>query len=58
MLLIKTEYGTFGSYKDLFLYMKEERLKEVRVINEQYVVQNIPFSSGILTINEVKNIIS
>lgn len=58
MLLINTEYGTFGSYKDLYLYMQEERLKEVRVINEQYVFQSIPFSSGILTINEVKNIIS
>ena len=58
MLLIKTEYGTFGSYKDLYLYMQEERLKEVRVINEQYVFQSIPFSSGLLTIDEVKNIIS
>lgn len=58
MLLINTEYGTFGSYKDLYLYMQEERLKEVRVINEQYVFQSIPFSSGLLTIDEVKNIIS
>ena len=58
MLLINTEYGTFGSYKDLYLYMQEERLKEVRVINEQYVFHSIPFSSGLLTIEEVKNIIS
>lgn len=53
MLQIRTEHGNFGSYKDLYLFMKEEELKEV-VATTYYALSKVNCLK--LTLSDVKKL--
>lgn len=54
MLVIKTEHGIFGSFKDLYRFMKEENINSLKVTTN-YVVNDI--NTQTLTIDDIKSII-
>lgn len=54
MLVLKTDHGNFGSFKDLYLYMKFEKVEKVKCTTN-YILDDI--NTQWLTIEEVKKII-
>ena len=50
MLIFKTKFGNFGTFKDLFLFMHEEKLKEIE-IESQYIFDRV--FAGTLSYEEV-----
>jgi len=53
MLILKTVYGDFGNFKDLYRFMQEENLKEISIAAD-YIFSN--FSNQVLTLEEVYNL--
>lgn len=54
MLEIKTLYGNFNNFKHLYLFMKEENLKEIEV-DTNYIFSRVCKTN--LTLEEVKQIV-
>lgn len=55
MIKIKTEYATFGSFKDLHTFMRLEGINEIKVTTYYCTVK---VNVGLLTIDEVWRIIT
>jgi len=53
MLLIKTEYGNFGNFKDLYTFMIEEKIENV-ITDTSYIFDRVLKSS--LTLEEVEEL--
>ena len=56
MLDIETKYGCFGHFKDVFLFMQEECLEEIEIIDLKYFLNSI-VGKGTYTIEQIKQII-
>ena len=54
MLEIKTDYGVFGSFKDLLIFVKNEGIKELPV-RTYYVFDKVLHTN--LTVKDIENII-
>ena len=54
MLEIKTDYGVFGSFKDLLIFVKNEGIKELAV-RTYYIFDKILCTK--LTVKDIENII-
>lgn len=56
MLFIETNVGNFGKFKDILLYMQDEKIDIIHIINVEYCLSKI-FGSGIYTINQIEKIV-
>ncbi|MDR3597843.1 hypothetical protein [Clostridium sp.] len=56
MLEIETKYAVFGYFKDVLLFMQEERLQEIEITELRYCLNKI-FGKGVYTLDEIKQII-
>lgn len=56
MLDIETKYGLFGHFKDLLLFMQEEHLQKIEIIEIKYCLSEI-FGKGIYTLDQIKQIL-
>ncbi|WP_244835229.1 hypothetical protein [Clostridium sp. BJN0001] len=56
MLDIETEYGCFGHFKDLLLFMQEECLQEIEITDIKYCLSEI-YGKGTYTLDEIKQIV-
>lgn len=55
ILEIETEYGYFGHFKDVFLFMQEECLEQIEILELKYCLNKI-YGKGIYTLDEIKQI--
>lgn len=53
MLELRTSYGTFSKFKDLYLFMIEQELKKIKV-DTYYILKKV--NSLELTLEEVKDL--
>ncbi|PRR77656.1 hypothetical protein CLLI_22200 [Clostridium liquoris] len=53
MLELKTQYGTFGNFRDLYRFMLEEDIENVRVTT-YYIFDKL--STLNLSLQEIKNL--
>lgn len=56
MLTLETEFGNFGNFENILLFMQEENLQSIEIINVHYVLQDI-FGKGVYSLNDVKKIV-
>ncbi len=56
MLDIETKYGLFGHFKDVLLFMQEECLQEIEIIDLKYCLDSI-IGKGVYTLNQIKEIV-
>lgn len=56
MLFIETQFGNFRHFKDIYLYMQEENLKQIEITKVEYCLDKI-FGSDIYTLEQIKQII-
>lgn len=54
MLLIETNKGNFGKFKDILLFMQEEKLKEIEVLKVEYCLDEI-IGKGIYTLEQIES---
>lgn len=53
MLEIITTVATFGNWRDCYLYMEEENMKEINMLKMRYCLDDL-FGSAKFTIDQVK----
>lgn len=56
MLEIETQFGCFGHFKDVLLFMQEEHLEQIEIIKLKYCLNEV-YGKGIYTLNQIKKII-
>ncbi|GEP65224.1 hypothetical protein CBE01nite_29920 [Clostridium beijerinckii] len=56
MLEIETQFGCFAHFKDLLLFMQEEHLQEMKIMELRYCFSEI-FGKGIYTLKQIKEIV-
>lgn len=56
MLFIETNKGNFGKFKDILLFMQEEKLKEIEFIKVEYCLDEI-IGKGIYTIEQIESMV-
>ncbi len=56
MLDIFTRYGCFGHFKDVLLFMQEEHLQEIEILELRYCLDRI-IGKGIYTLKQVQEIL-
>lgn len=58
MLEIETKYGCFGHFKDVLLFMQEEKLDTIEILDVKYCLDSMPICKGVLTLDQVKEIVT
>lgn len=56
MLTIYTNYGSFGHFKDVLLFMQEEEIECISITNIEYCLDKI-FGAGVYTLKQIKQIV-
>jgi hypothetical protein len=56
MLEIETPFATFGHFKDVYLFMQEEHLQEIKITKLRYCLNEV-FGKGIYTLRQIKEIV-
>ena len=56
MLELTTSCGNFKHFKDIYLYMLEEDLKDIEITEIKYCLDKI-YGSGIYTLEQIRDIL-
>lgn len=56
MLEITTKYGCFGHFKDLYLFMLEENLFDIEILEVRYCLGEI-YVKGIYSLEQIRTIV-
>jgi hypothetical protein len=54
--MLETNFGNFGKFKDMLLFMKEENLKEIKILKVEYCLDEI-IGKGTYTIEQIESIV-
>lgn len=57
MLEIETNFGCFGHFKDVLLFMQEEGLDSIEVLDVKYCLGKI-IGKGIYTLKQIESIVN
>lgn len=56
MLIIETDYGNFGKWSDVLMYMLEEDLTTINVTRLEYCLDEV-YGKGVLSLQEVEQLV-
>lgn len=56
-MIIKTDSAEFGSFKDLEIYMRQEKLDTIELVDVQYWGIDLSFTKGIYTYSQILQIL-
>lgn len=56
-MIIQTNFGDFGSFADLEIFMRQERLETIEVVGVHYWFINLSFTAGTYTYQQILEIL-
>lgn len=56
MLIIETDYGNFGKWSDVLMYMLEEDLTTINVTRLEYCLDEV-YGKGVLSLQQVEQLV-
>lgn len=56
MLIIETDYGNFGRWSDVLMYMLEEDLTTINVTRLEYCLDEV-YGKGVLSLQQVEQLV-
>lgn len=57
-MIIRTNYGEFGNFKDLEIFMRLEDLETIEFLDVQYWGIDLSFTKGIYTYSQILEILN
>lgn len=57
-MIIKTDFAEFGCFKDLEIFMRQEHMKTVKLLEVQYWGIDLSFTKGTYTYSQILEIIN
>lgn len=56
-MIIRTDYADFGSFKDLEIFMRQEKLEAIELVDVRYWGIDLSFTKGIYTYAQILQIL-